>query len=188
MNTTKLAISVTACALALVGCTSANTRGYTGDVVAAYGIVQGEDWHYSLKVKRLTYVDGSLVSISDEPDVSEKDAAKFCGGLVSPLASGTNSAAFVTTNLVVYTDIQHGEGSSHLYGTRINLTIRNGIVTDCRSEGVYDLYWGLPEADALRKREEGRAEVERRIGDLRKRRNMRTPRTPGTNTANRVTH
>ena len=98
------------------------------------------------------------------------------------------AAALVTTNLVVYTDIHHAEGSSHLYGERINLTIRNGLVTDCRSEGLYDLFWGLPEADALRKREEGRAEVERRIGDLRKRRNMRTPRTPGTNTVDRVTH
>ena len=92
------------------------------------------------------------------------------------------AAALVTTNLVVFTDLHRPEGTCHLHGTRTVLTIRDGLITDCRGEGVFDLFSGLPEADARRKREADRANAaKRRVGLVR-------PRTPGTNAVDRVTH
>ena len=71
----------------------------------------------------------------------------------------------VTTNLVLYADIHKPKGTYNLHGTRINLSIRDGLITECRSDGVFDLSSGLPEADALkaiendRKRRESRCQL-----------------------------
>ena len=92
------------------------------------------------------------------------------------------AAALVTTNLVVFTDLHRPEGTSHLHGTRTVLTIRDGLITDCRGEGVYNLFNGLRKADARRKREADRANAAKRRGGL------VSPRTPVTNAVDRVTH
>ena len=92
------------------------------------------------------------------------------------------AAALVSTNLVVFTDIHKPDGTYNLHGTRTVLTIRDGLITDCRGEGVFDLFSGLPEADARRKREADQANAAKRRGGLVR------PRTPGTNSVDRVTH
>ena len=60
------------------------------------------------------------------------------------------AAALVSTNLVVFTDIHKPEWTYNLHGTRTVLVIRDGLIRECRSEGVFDLANGLPEAEARR--------------------------------------
>lgn len=68
----------------------------------------------------------------------------------------------VTTNLVLYADIHKPKGTYNLHGTRINLSIRDGLITECRSDGVFDLFSGLPEAEAFKEIEESRKKREAR--------------------------
>ena len=62
----------------------------------------------------------------------------------------------VTTNLVLYTDIHSPSGTSHYFARRVSLSIRDGLLVECRDGGVFDLFSGLPEAEAFREIEDRR--------------------------------
>ena len=76
------------------------------------------------------------------------------------------SAQGVTTNLTVYTDIHTPPNTSHYFATRIALCIRDGLVVECRDEGVFDLFNGKAATESLKdiaaKLEEDRARREAR--------------------------
>ena len=76
-------------------------------------------------------------------------AAVLSGGCDrSPAARG------VSTNVVVYADVHVPKGTSHYHATRLSVAIRDGIVTECRNEGVFDLFLGVPADEAERARRE----------------------------------
>lgn len=88
--------------------------------------------------------------------------------------AGTNDVAGITTNLVVYTDIHSPNGTSHYYATLLALTIRNGIITECRNEGRFDLFTGRTASDEERARAITTNRCARSFGTLRQRKASRT--------------
>ena len=64
----------------------------------------------------------------------------------------------ITTNLVVYTDVHSPSNTYNYFGTKLRLTIKDGLIVGCTNEGVFDLYNGKPAEVSLKESAERRAD------------------------------